>query len=265
VIPAKARHGPRPRIDRNSHHNERGGHIRRAVRRHSPEAGHVPHSRTSRVDMVEYDPGPFRAPQFGDSVRRQAAIGPLSDAGPSFKYTEVYTTEPRRHKEPARRPLAGKWSGGATLHFSHEFVVRADEERVWQSVTDVPFVFSCIPGAQLDGQVAPDAYGATIVVDFGELSFNFRGSVRCSFGHDRTGVIHGEGRDKTGLVAAGGDIRLEVAASGQSRGTRVYIEADIQFSGVLAPVATASAHIVAGRLIRDFATALADRLEALPA
>lgn len=143
------------------------------------------------------------------------------------------------------------------MRLSEQFVVVAPVATVWSALIDVPAMFECVPGAHLEQQRADGRYDAGIGVDFGEVSLEFKGVVGFEFG-DLTGVIRAEGRDKTGVVRAEGEMRLVVEDA--TSGTKVAIEADFRFSGILASVAEFGAKMTAGRLVRDFSNCLEARL-----
>lgn len=143
------------------------------------------------------------------------------------------------------------------IHLSPAIAVPCSRSRLEELLSDIPGTIECIPGAWIEERVGPDAYRGGIGVRYGDVAIRFSGAFASERENDGSVVVHASG-EGGGQVSAAAEIRVTSSDDGGSLG--IGITADLEFTGLLAPLANSAARAVGPGLMARFAERLAERL-----
>ena len=59
-----------------------------------------------------------------------------------------------------------------------QFEVDHPVERVWEFFDDIPGVARCLPGTELNEEIAPDHYGGGVIIGLGPVKLEFDGNAK---------------------------------------------------------------------------------------
>ena len=143
-----------------------------------------------------------------------------------------------------------------------EFEVPLPVDRVWEFCQDVPNVASCVPGASLTDEVAPDQYEGNVAIRLGPVQMQFAGRAAVTERDEasKTIVLDASGADEKGRGQAA--IGLTARLFPTANGTRVEVEQDLQLSGAAAQYGRGMVSDVSAVMLRDFATNMQVRIDA---
>jgi len=143
-----------------------------------------------------------------------------------------------------------------------EFEVPLPVDRVWEFCQDVPNVASCVPGASLTDEVAPDQYEGNVAIRLGPVQMQFAGRAAVTERNEasKTIVLDASGADEKGRGQAA--IGLTARLFPTANGTRVEVEQDLQLSGAAAQYGRGMVSDVSAVMLRDFATNMQVRIDA---
>jgi carbon monoxide dehydrogenase subunit G len=146
-----------------------------------------------------------------------------------------------------------------------EFGVAHGAHVVWARLHDVGFVATCFPGAELESVQADGGYAGVIRLQLGPTTARFRGIMHVTYDEDgQTATIRARGDDAR-RTKASATATLIVTADGDGH-THVRVDTEIEVVGSLAQFAQTGGAEVIRLLLRDFATAMEQRLDqAVPA
>ena len=144
-----------------------------------------------------------------------------------------------------------------------DFEVAQPLEKVWKFFDDIPQVAACLPGAQLTESVGDDKYLGKVAIRMGPVKLAFAGKADI--------VERDEANHKVVVDAAGADERgrgqasmlVTAALTSTARGTKVAVRQDLQLSGAAAQYGRGMISDVTSVLMRDFATNMQNRIEAV--
>ncbi len=143
-----------------------------------------------------------------------------------------------------------------------DFEVALPVEKVWEFCQDIPQVASCLPGAALTDEVAPDQYTGNVAIHLGPVQMQFAGRAAVTHRDEatKTIVVDAAGADAKGRgqAAMGLTARLVPTATG----TRVEVEQDLQLSGAAAQYGRGMISDVSAVMMKDFATNMQARIHA---
>ena len=136
-------------------------------------------------------------------------------------------------------------------------------EKVWQFIQDVPQVAACLPGAELTEELGPDQYAGRVGISMGPVKMQFTGTADVTQRDEanKTIVIDAAGSDEKGQGQAA--LGLTVALLPTAGGTTLDVTQDIQLSGAAAQYGRGMIGDVSQVLMRDFATNMQTRLDAI--
>lgn len=148
------------------------------------------------------------------------------------------------------------------MKITQNFTVPHPPEAVWEFMSDVGLVATCIPGLELTDEREGGAYLGTFAVKVGPVVAKLDGEgVLSRDDATRSATLEGKGGDKRGGSRASGTMRYAVVGDGE--GAAVEVEADIKLSGPLAQIGrTGIIEDVARTLTEQFAANIASRLAA---
>ena len=144
-----------------------------------------------------------------------------------------------------------------------EFEVAQPVDKVWTFFDDIPQVAACLPGAQLTDSLGDDKYAGKVAIRMGPVRLAFTGTADI-LERDTAAkrlVVDAAGADEKGRGQAA--MRVTAALTPAARGTRVSVEQDLQLSGAAAQYGRGMIGDVTAVLMRDFATNMQNRIEAV--
>ncbi len=151
------------------------------------------------------------------------------------------------------------------MNFEHSFTLPAPIDRAWPLLLDLERIAPCVPGAQLQ-EVDGAEHRGVVKVKLGPITAQYKGAVVVEEADAaaRRIVLNARARDVHGQGAANAKVVAVMSAEGE--GVRVSLATDLQISGKVAQLGKGVMNDVAGKLIQQFADALARDLgESAPA
>ena len=149
------------------------------------------------------------------------------------------------------------------MKLEQSFEVAAPLERVWQALIDVEQVAPCLPGAVITGRNDDGSYNGTFTVKIGPTTASYTGKLQMESVDEQahSATMSAQGSDKRGQGGASAKILSSVEALGEGR-TRVSVDTDYHITGRLARFGRGGMiEDISERLLKEFATRLADSLE----
>jgi len=141
--------------------------------------------------------------------------------------------------------------------------VQRPAKQVWDLFQDVPELATCLPGAELTGNLGEGVYSGQIAAKLGPMTANFEGQATVTADSAAmSGTVDGKGVDKRG--GSHGQVKvvysLQEMADG---GTRVTVDSDVILSGAAAQFGrTGLIKEMSRRLIAEFVQCLEAKLAA---
>lgn len=148
------------------------------------------------------------------------------------------------------------------MKIEHSIEVDHDVDKVWEFCQDVSQVAACLPGAELNEEIAPDRYAGKVGINMGPVKMQFAGTADVTERDhaNKTLVIDASGSDARGQGQAA--LGLSVKLVPTAAGTRLEVVQDIQLAGAAAQYGRGMIGDVSQVLMRDFATNMQARLDA---
>jgi uncharacterized protein len=144
-----------------------------------------------------------------------------------------------------------------------DFEVAQPLEKVWTFFDDIPQVAACLPGAELTESVGEDKYLGKVAIRMGPVKLQFSGKAdiveRDNSAHKV--VVDAAGADEKGRGQASMHVTASLAPT--ASGTKVTVLQDLQLSGAAAQYGRGMISDVTAVLMRDFATNMQNRIEAI--
>ena len=145
------------------------------------------------------------------------------------------------------------------MQLENSFTVPAAPDDAWAVLLDVERVAPCMPGATLTGHEG-DSFQGTVKVKVGPITVSYRGTAAFIERDDanRTVKIDAKGRETRGSGTASAKINCKLTPDGD--GTRVEVVTDLAITGKPAQFGRGVIGEVAGKVITQFADALAEEI-----
>lgn len=142
------------------------------------------------------------------------------------------------------------------MEIVNSFVVRAPIDVAWATLTDLPRIAPCLPGATLSG-VEGDVYKGHVTVKVGPIVAKFGGQATFVERDDagRRAVLRGEGRDSGGKGNASATITAQLEAVDAAT-TRCSVRTDLTITGKMAQFGRGALADVSEKLLAQFVTNL---------
>lgn len=146
---------------------------------------------------------------------------------------------------------------------TNDFEVAQPVDKVWAFFDDIPGVAACLPGASLSDEVEPDKFAGRVLIRMGPVKLEFSGTATITERDDAAKriVVDAAGADEKGRGQAA--MLLTASLAPTVTGTRVEVAQDLQLSGAAAQYGRGMVSDVTAVLMRDFATNMAGRIEAV--
>ena len=143
------------------------------------------------------------------------------------------------------------------------FEVAQPVDKVWRFFDDIPQVAACLPGAELTDNLGDDKYKGKVAIRMGPVKLAFAGTADILERDDaaKRVVVDAAGADEKGRGQAAMRVTAALVASGS--GTKVSVDQDLQLSGAAAQYGRGMISDVTSVLMRDFATNMQRRIEAI--
>tara|TARA_S200000501_G_scaffold185269_1_gene174356 strand:- start:1039 stop:1620 length:582 start_codon:yes stop_codon:yes gene_type:complete len=145
---------------------------------------------------------------------------------------------------------------------SKTFSVAAPSEKVWDFMTNVEKVSTCIPGAEYVEDLGDDKHSVLLIVKVGPIKSTYRGEVFLKSLNKETQVIEiqGKGTDVKGKGGANMDLVGSIKDKDDNL-TEVKGEATVTIQGMLAQFGSRMVEDVSNQLFIQFTRSLSSKLE----
>lgn len=145
---------------------------------------------------------------------------------------------------------------------SKTFSVAASSEKVWDFMTNVEKVSTCIPGAEYVEDLGDGKHSVLLIVKVGPIKSKYRGEVFLKSLNKETKVIEiqGKGTDVKGKGGANMDLVGSIKDKDDNL-TEVKGEATVTIQGMLAQFGSRMVEDVSNQLFIQFTKSLSSKLE----
>ena len=145
---------------------------------------------------------------------------------------------------------------------SKTFSVAAPSEKVWNFMTNVEKVSTCIPGAEYVEDLGDGKHSVLLIVKVGPIKSKYRGEVFLKSLNKETKVIEiqGKGTDVKGKGGANMDLVGSIKDKDDNL-TEVKGEATVTIQGMLAQFGSRMVEDVSNQLFIQFTKSLSSKLE----
>ena len=142
------------------------------------------------------------------------------------------------------------------------FSIRAPISAVWDFMTNVEKVCTCIPGAQYEEKIGEDQHSVMLVVKVGPIKSSYRStvSIRSMDNENYTIEIEGQGTDTKGKGGATMEL-VGTLIKSESGTTEIKGDSTVTLQGMLAQFGSRMVEDVSNQLFIQFTKSLAAKLE----
>ena len=145
---------------------------------------------------------------------------------------------------------------------SKTFTIRAPISAVWDFMTNVEKVCTCIPGAQYEENIGEAQHSVMLLVKVGPIKSSYRStvSIRSLDNEKYTIEIEGQGTDTKGKGGATMEL-VGVLSENENGTTEINGDSTIRIQGMLAQFGSRMVEDVSNQLFIQFTNSLAAKLE----
>ena len=145
---------------------------------------------------------------------------------------------------------------------SKTFSIRAPISAVWDFMTNVEKVCTCIPGAQYEEKIGEDQHSVMLVVKVGPIKSSYRStiSIRSMDNENYTIEIEGKGTDMKGKGGATMEL-VGTLKESETGTTEIIGDSTVTIQGMLAQFGSRMVEDVSNQLFIQFTKSLAAKLE----
>ena len=145
---------------------------------------------------------------------------------------------------------------------SKTFTIRAPISAVWDFMTNVEKVCTCIPGAQYKENIGENQHSVMLLVKVGPIKSSYRStvSIRSLDNENYTIEIEGQGTDTKGKGGATMEL-VGVLSENENGTTQINGDSTITIQGMLAQFGSRMVEDVSNQLFIQFTNSLAAKLE----
>ena len=142
------------------------------------------------------------------------------------------------------------------------FTIRAPIIAVWDFMTNVEKVCTCIPGAQYEEKIGEDQHSVMLVVKVGPIKSSYRStvSIRSMDNKNYTIEIEGQGTDTKGKGGATMEL-VGTLIESETGTTEIKGDSTVTIQGMLAQFGSRMVEDVSNQLFIQFTKSLAAKLE----
>ena len=148
------------------------------------------------------------------------------------------------------------------VELSKTFAIRAPISDVWDFMTNVEKVSTCIPGAQYEEALGENQHAVMLVIKVGPIKSTYRStvSIRSLDNKNYTIEIEGQGTDTKGKGGATMEL-VGVLSENENGTTQINGDSTITIQGMLAQFGSRMVEDVSNQLFIQFTNSLAAKLE----
>ena len=145
---------------------------------------------------------------------------------------------------------------------SKTFTIRAPISAVWDFMTNVEKVCTCIPGAQYKENIGENQHSVMLLVKVGPIKSSYQStvSIRSLDNENYTIEIEGQGTDTKGKGGATMEL-VGVLSENENGTTEINGDSTITIQGMLAQFGSRMVEDVSNQLFIQFTNSLAAKLE----
>ena len=142
------------------------------------------------------------------------------------------------------------------------FSIRAPISAVWDFMTNVEKVCTCIPGAQYEEKIGEDQHSVMLVIKVGPIKSSYRStvSIRSMDNENYTIEIEGQGTDTKGKGGATMEL-VGTLIESETGTTEIKGDSTVTIQGMLAQFGSRMVEDVSNQLFIQFTKSLAAKLE----
>ncbi|MFF0496008.1 SRPBCC family protein [Nocardia aobensis] len=147
------------------------------------------------------------------------------------------------------------------MKLDNTFTIPVPAAQAWPVLLDLERIAPCVPGATITSREGDDFHGK-IKVKLGPVGLSYNGIIKVVSQDEQAGVavLEGRGREARGNGTATATITCRLVENNGS--TDVFVDTDLAITGKPAQFGRGALADVAGTLIGQFATNLADEITA---
>ncbi len=148
------------------------------------------------------------------------------------------------------------------VKLSKTFSIRAPISDVWDFMTDVEKVSTCIPGAQYEEALGENQHAVMLVIKVGPIKSTYRStvSIRSLDNENYTIEIEGQGTDTKGKGGATMEMVGKLTEN-EDGATEINGDSTVTIQGMLAQFGSRMVEDVSNQLFIQFTNSLAAKLE----
>lgn len=142
------------------------------------------------------------------------------------------------------------------MELVNDFTVNRPIEQTWATLTDVPTIAPCLPGAQLEG-VEGNTFHGVVKLKVGPIMANFKGDAVFIEKDDvnHRAVLNAQGRDTGNKGNAAAVITAQLEAINATT-TKCTVSTDLKITGKFAQFGRGAMQEISNKLLTEFVTNL---------
>jgi hypothetical protein len=142
------------------------------------------------------------------------------------------------------------------MELVNDFTVNRPIEQTWATLTDVPTIAPCLPGAQLEG-VEGNTFHGVVKLKVGPILANFKGDASFIEKDDvnHRAVLNAQGRDTGNKGNAAAVITAQLEAINATT-TKCTVSTDLKITGKFAQFGRGAMQEISNKLLNEFVTNL---------
>ena len=139
------------------------------------------------------------------------------------------------------------------MELTHDFVVPAPIDQVWETFMDLERVGGCFPGATVT-EATGESFAGTVKVKLGPIALQYAGTGSFIERDDAAhrAVIEAKGKDKRGNGTAGATVTMQLAPAEGGAHTRVDVATELAITGKPAQFGRGVMQDVSDKLLQQF-------------
>lgn len=142
------------------------------------------------------------------------------------------------------------------MELVNEFTVKRPIEQTWNTLTDVPTITPCLPGAALEA-IDGNTYSGVVRLKVGPILANFKGDASFIEKDDvkHRAVLDAKGRD-TGNKGNAAAVIIAQLESIDANTTKVVVSTDLKITGKFAQFGRGAMQEISNKLLAEFVSNL---------
>lgn len=142
------------------------------------------------------------------------------------------------------------------MELVNEFTVKRPIEQTWNTLTDVPTITPCLPGAALEA-IDGNTYSGVVRLKVGPILANFKGDASFLEKDDvkHRAVLDAKGRD-TGNKGNAAAVIIAQLESIDANTTKVVVSTDLKITGKFAQFGRGAMQEISNKLLAEFVSNL---------